>query len=172
MLDTDEEDRPAAVSPQTPFSRYIELEEPPIASTDVPCILLAIANPNDLRGLSPIDVEDEVDNLLDAWKILLDDGNLRLVILPRRTDLSEETKSRLRALEPWCRLVEGRTTLKTLSRELQKVNGLHLIAHGNLSDNKAKLLLEKEDGSLDLASEEDLGVVFQQPRLRFAFLHS
>src|SRR5262245_60154907 len=172
MLDGDEEDRPAAASPQTPFSRYIELEEPPTASTDVPCILLAIANPNDLKGLPPIDVEDEVDNLLDAWKDLLDDGNLRLVILPGRTPLSLEMTNRLQALGLWCRLVKGPTTLDTLSQELQKVDGLHLIAHGNLSDNKAKLCLERADGSLDVVEEEALRVKFPQPRLRFAFLHS
>jgi hypothetical protein len=172
MLDADEDDRPAAASPQTPFSRYIELEEPPTASTDVPCILLAIANPTNLKNLAPIDVDDEVDNLLDAWKVLLDDGNLRLVILPGRTPLSDETTNRLDVLKSSCRLAAGPTTLDTLSGELQRVDGLHLIAHGNLHDGKAVLWLEKEDGSAAMVQEEALRVKFQQPRLRFAFLHS
>ena len=169
MLDAGEEDRPAAASPQTPFSRYIEREELPTTSTDVPCVLLAIANPTNLKNLAPIDVEDELDNLLDAWKVLLDDGNLRLVILPGRTELSKETRQRLDDLGPRCRLATGPTTLDALSRELQRVDGLHLIAHGNLRDGKAVLWLEKEDGSPAVVEEEALRVKFQQPRLRFVF---
>ena len=79
---------------------------------------------------------------------------------------------RLRALKACCRLVEGPTTLDTLSRELQTANGLHLIAHGNLCDNKAILVLEKANGSVAVVEEQELRVKFQQPRLRFAFLHS
>ena len=174
MLDTDTDngERPVAASPQTPFSRYIELEEPPTSSTDVPRLLLAIANPTGLKNLAPIDVENEVDNLLDAWTALLTEGNLRLVLLTGHTPLSQEMKERIQALGPSCRLAEKSTTLDTLASELQKADGLHLIAHGNLRDGKAMLFLEKEDGSLAVVEEEALRVKFRQPQLRFAFLHS
>ncbi|MDM0112263.1 CHAT domain-containing protein [Variovorax sp. J22R133] len=172
MLDTDEDDRPAATSPYTPFSRYVELEELPSAATDVPTLLLAIANPGDLRGLPAIDVEGEIDLLLDTWGALLSDGNMRLVVLSGQTPLSAATMERLQAIKDCCRLVEGPTTLDTLSRELQAVNALHLIAHGNLSEGKAVLWLEKPDGTVALVEGQELKVKFQLPRLRLAFLHS
>lgn len=172
MLDTDEDDRPAATSPYTPFSRYVELEEPAFTTTDVPTLLLAIANPSDLNSLPAVDVEGEVDSLLDTWKSLLDEGNMRLVILPGRTLLTPAMMERLHGLKDCCRLAEGATTLDTLSRELQTATGLHLIAHGNLRDGKAVLWLEKPDGTAAVVEEQELGVKFQQPGLRFAFLHS
>ena len=170
LLDSEEEDRPAATLPQTPFSRFYQLEELPPPVSEVPRLLLAIANP-ELRSLTPIDVEDEVDNLLDVLKPLLDDGNLRLTIMPGRTRLSDQMTERLRA-ESGCTVVTGPTTLDALSRELPAVHGLHLIAHGNLSQGKAVLSLEKGDGSLAVAEEDELRVRLNQPRLRLAFLHS
>jgi CHAT domain len=172
MLEADGGDLPAAASPQTPFSRYFEREEPPLTSTDIPNVLLAIASPSDLRILAPIDVDAEVDNLLDAWESLLNDGSLRLTIMPGRSGLSAETKQRARGYGPWCRVVDEPTTLDALSRELGTVDGLHLIAHGNLVERKAVLVLEREDGTTALVEEDVLRVKFQQPRLRFAFLHS
>lgn len=171
LLDTDGEDRPAAASPHTPFSRFYEREEPATPTTDVPTILLAVANPSDLQ-LPPIDVDGEVDSLLDTWRTLLDDGNLRLVLLSGRTPLSAETTARLGALESCCRRVEGPTTLDTLARELQQANGLHLIAHGNLRNDQALLWLEKADGCAALIEEQELSIKFKLPRLRFVFLHS
>ena len=172
MLDTDEDDRPAATSPHTPFSRYVELEEPPSTVTETPTVLLAISNPSDLQGMSAIDVEGEVDSLLDTWKSLLDDGNMRLVVLSGRTPLSAATLERLRKWQDNCRVVEGPTTLDALSRELLQADALHLIAHGNLVDGKARLVLEKADGTVAVADEQELAVRFQVPRLRFALLHS
>jgi len=172
MLDTDEDDRPAATSPHTPFSRYVELEESATPLTDVPTLLLAIANPSDLNSLPAIDVEGELDSLLDTWKSLLDEGNMRLVVLSGRTPLTDAMKDRLHGLNDCCRRVEGATTLDTLSRELQTATALHLIAHGNLRDGKAVLWLEKSDGTAAVVEEQELGVKFQLPGLRFAFLHS
>lgn len=169
MLDSDDEDRPAATMPHTPFSRFYQLEEAPAPSADVPRLLLAIANPT-LRDLAPIDVEDEVDNLLDVWEPLLDEGTLRLTIMPGRTALSSQTMQRLEAIH--CEPVAGPTTLDAISRELPNVHGLHLIAHGNLAQGKAVLYLEKEDGTFAIAGEDELRVKLRQERLRFAFLHS
>jgi HEAT repeat protein len=173
ILEINGEDLPAATSPQTPVSRYIEREEPPSVAPDVPTILLAVANPADLQKLSPIDVEGEVDNLLDAWEGLLQEGSLRLMILPGRTGLSAETQARVGAFAGGCQVIAGATTLEVLSARLSTADGLHLIAHGNLdAKRKAVLVLEKEDGTTALVGEDVLRVKFQQPKLRFAFLHS
>jgi HEAT repeat protein len=172
-LEIDDENLPAATSPRTPLSRYIEQEEPPSAAPDVPTILLAVANPADLRTLAPIDVEGEVDNLLDAWEGLLQEGSLRLMILPGRTGLSAQTRARIDAFGGGCQVIAGATTLEVLSAHLSTADGLHLIAHGNLdSQRQAVLVLEKEDGATALVEEDVLRVKFQQPKLRFAFLQS
>ena len=164
---------PAATSPQIPLPRYIEQEEPPSVAPDVPTILLAIANPSDLQKLAPIDVEEEVDNLLDAWEGLLKEGSLRLMILPGRTGLSAETKARVDDFGSGCRVIAEATTLEVLSARLPMADGLHLIAHGNLdAQRQAVLVLEKADGTTALVEEDVLRAKFQQPKLRFAFLHS
>jgi hypothetical protein len=173
ILEINGEDLPAGASPQTPLSRYIEQEEPPPVATDVPTILLAIANPSDLQKLAPIDVEEEVDNLLDAWEGLLKEGSLRLMILPGRTGLSGETKARIAGFGGWCQVMAEATTLEVLSAQLPLADGLHLIAHGNLdAQRKAVLVLEKADGTTALVEEDVLRVKLQQLKLRFAFLHS
>jgi HEAT repeat protein len=173
MLEVGGEESPAAATPRTPFSRYQEQEESPLASTDVPRILLVIANPSDLQRLAAIDVDGEVDNLLDAWSDLLADGSLRLTILPGRSGLSPENIERVRALGPACRLVEGPATLERVSRELGGATGFHVVAHGNLdAQRRAVLVLETEAGTTALVEEDALRVKFRQPGLRLAFLQS
>ena len=173
MLEVGGEDLPVAARPQTPFSRYQEREESALTFTDVPSILLVIANPSDLQRLSPIDVDGEVDNLLDAWSDLLAEGSLRLTILPGRSGLSPENTKRVRALGPACRILEVPATLEHVSRELATANGFHLIAHGNLdAQRKAVLVLETNDGTTALVEEDVLRLKLQQPSLRFAFLQS
>lgn len=173
MLEVGGEDLPVAATPQTPFSRYQEREEPALASTDVPSVLLVIANPSGLQRLSPIDVDGEVDNLLDACGDLLADGSLRLTIIPGRTGLSAENRARVEALRPACRILDVHATLEHVSQELGVANGFHLIAHGNLdAHRKAVLVLEANDGTPALVEEDVLRLKLQQPSLRFAFLQS
>jgi CHAT domain len=170
MLESDDEDRPAATLPHTPFSRYYQLEQGAPPSADVPRLLLAIANP-ELRNLPPIDVEDEIDSLLDVWEPLLDDGTMKLTVLSGRTPLSPGLAKRLGDASRY-NWVQEATTLDAISRELPAVHGFHLIAHGNLAEGKAVLYLEKDDGTFAVAGEDELRVKLDQPRLRFAFLHS
>jgi HEAT repeat protein len=173
MLEVGGEEAPAAATPRTPFSRYQEQEQSAVSSTDVPRILLAIANPSDLQRLSAIDVDGEVDNLLDAWGDLLADGSLHLAIIPGRSGLSAENIERIRALRPACRFVEGPATLERVSRELRDASGLHVVAHGTLdAERRAVLVLETEAGTTALIEEDALCVALQHPGLRLAFLQS
>ena len=173
VLDCNGEALPIAAAPQAPFSRYAALpqEPPPMLRCGGFRLLLAVANPDGLKQLAPIDASAEVDNLLDAWAELLNNGEMHVTILAGRTGLSPGTRAR--AAELRCGIVDGPATIDTLEELLAASDGLHLIAHGNLSAAQAAVLvLEKADGSLDLVEEQLLLRKLNQPSLRFTFLHS
>ncbi|HEY3443816.1 MAG TPA: CHAT domain-containing protein [Paludibaculum sp.] len=173
MMEHNGESLPLAASPQTPFSRYAALPQapPPVLRTGGFRLLLAVANPSGLKQLAPIDADGEVENLLSAWAQLLENGEMRVTILAGHGGLSPEMRAR--AAELRCVVKDGATTLDTLEELLSEADGIHLIAHGNLSAaREAVLVLEKPDGSLDLVEQALLLRKFNHPSLRFAFLQS
>jgi hypothetical protein len=173
ILPINGEDMPAAASPQSPFSRYAALDtpEPSLLSGDPVHLLLAVANPTNLRQLTPIDVEAEVANLVDAWQDLLWNGEMRVTVLAGSTPLSAGLRTKVSDLG--CIVVEHPTTIDRIGELLVGVDTLHLIAHGNLTpDRRAVLVLQQEDGSLALLDEELLVQKLNVPGLRFVFLHS
>ncbi len=173
LLERNREILPVAAAPQALFSRYTALPEeaPPV----LPCggfrLLLALANPAGLKQLTPIDVSAEVENLLEAWAQLLDNGEMCVTILAGRSGLSSGVRTRAAQLH--CAVVEGPATIDRLEERLAQSDGLHLIAHGKLNAaQESVLVLEKADGSLDLVEEPLLLRKFNHPSLRFAFLQS
>lgn len=164
---------PVAAAPLAPFSRYTALpqEPPPVLSCGGFRLLLAVANPTGLKQLSPIDANAEVQNLLEAWAQLLENGEMRVTILAGQTGLTAEVQER--AAELGCVIKGGPATLDSLDDLLACADGLHLIAHGNLNAaGEAVLVLEKADGSYDLVEQPILLRKLNHPSLRFAFLQS
>lgn len=173
ILPINGEDLPVAASPQCPFSRYAALDtpEPAILPRSYVQLLLAIANPNNLRQLASIDVEAEVENLIAAWDSLLENGELRATVLTGGAKLSEELNARL--LRLGCVVVEEPSTIDRISELLKGADALHLIAHGNLTpDRKAVMVLQQNDGGLALVEEGLLIEKLNVPGLRIAFLQS
>lgn len=173
LVDNNGKTTPVAAAPQTPFSRYSGLPqvEPPHLRCGGFQLLLAVANPTGLKQLAPIDASAEVGNLLDAWAQLLDNGEMHVTIIAGRNGLSPEV--RVRAAELRCAIVDQPTTIDRLEELLAESDGLHLVAHGNLSAaQEAVLVLEKEDGSAALVEEQLLLRKLNHPSLRFAFLQS
>lgn len=173
ILPINGEDLPVAASPQCPFSRYAALDtpEPAILPRSYVQLLLAIANPNNLRQLASIDVEAEVENLITAWDSLLENGELRATVLTGGAMLSEELNARL--LRLGCVVVKEPSTIDRIGKLLAGADALHLIAHGNLTpDRKAVMVLQQNDGGLALVEEGLLIEKLNVSGLRIAFLQS
>jgi hypothetical protein len=173
ILPINGEDLPAATSPQCPFSRYVALDapEPPTLSGGYVQLLLAVASPNDLRQLTPIDTAAEIENLIEAWGSLLENSELRVTILTGGALLPHELHAKL--LRLGCRLVELPATIDLIRECLTGADALHLVAHGNLTaDRKAVMVLQKDDGGLALVEEDMLVEKFNVAGLRFVFLQS
>jgi hypothetical protein len=155
---------PAAATLETPFSRYIALEEspPPPLSERPLSLLIAIANPTGLAawGLAPIDVEREIRGLWEALADLANPATLSLTILPGRGGLPPALT---RSLEgQGCRILAGATGSGGLTEAMRQFHLLHLIAHGafrpgqNGRSGHTRLFLEAPDGSAELAHDDDL----------------
>lgn len=173
VLPCNGETLPVAAAPQSPFSRYTALPEeaPPVLRCGGFRLLLVVANPAGLKQMTPIDASAEVENLLEAWARLLDNGEMSATILPGNDGLSPEVRAR--AAELRCDIVDGPSTIDTVAELLAQSEGLHLIAHGNLNAaREAVLVLEGPDGSLALVEEPLLLRKLNHPSLRFAFLQS
>lgn len=173
ILPINGEDLPAAASPQSPFSRYLALDspEPSSDSSDTAHLLLALANPGDLRQLTPLDVEAEIANLVEAWEDLLSNGELRVTVLAGGATLSPNLRQRLAGLD--CELLEEPASISRISSLLAGKEALHLVAHGNLTaSRRAVLVLQKDDGTLDLIEEDLLLEKLNVAELRFVFLQS
>jgi hypothetical protein len=129
---------PLAVSASTPFSRYLPV--PGVVSSATSerpvCLLVALSNPSGLpAGLSPVDVQGEIENLYRALGNLRRTDQVRVTVLPGHTLLSPEWVSRLEA-EAYTVVqdhVERVTSLDNIVRLLPGHHVLHFIGHGHFS---------------------------------------
>ena len=151
---------------QTPFSRYTGLEIAAPASIGARPIrmLVAIANPADLidQGMTPIEVEQEIDALASALDGLQRTGQLHVTLLPGRTALNSDTRIRLE--QAGYTILDSPTTLDTLSRELATTPGyhiLHFLGHGAYSRTQETTILFLEDGNGFTDARRDVEVVTQ-----------
>lgn len=173
VLPINGEDLPVAATPQCPFSRYAALDTPApsILPRSYVQLLLAVANPNNLRQLASIDVQAEIENLTGAWEPLLENGELRVTVLTGGVELSQELEEKL--LRLGCTVLEEPSSIDRISELVVGTEALHLIAHGNLTpDRKAVLVLQQEDGGLALVEEDLLIEKLNVTGLRIAFLQS
>ncbi len=154
---------PLTTSAQTPFSRYIDLEQAHVAPVDErPLrIVVALANPAGLEAydLQAIDVTEEIATLVATLGNASRAKRLDVLLLTGRTPLSEEAQSHLDGVE-W-QIVEGNTTLDNILRTLDTDGGahaLHIVAHGRFkkSDEVTSLFLENEEGGVEITSDDDI----------------
>jgi hypothetical protein len=156
---------PLATSALTPFSRYtgLEIAEPKPVTERPIRFLVAISNPHNLKedlGLSPIDVEREVENLRQALGDLRRDGQVQVTLMPGQSGLSPELRARLEG--DGYRVHDGVTGLEDILRLLPGCHVFHFLGHGffrrtgNRGEGTATLYLEKEDGTWDPANDDDL----------------
>ncbi len=163
---------PIATSSGIPFSRYIGLEqrEPPPITERPARMLFAISNPTNLAdyGLAFLDVEEEIENLLDALGDLRQAGQLQVALMPGRSGLSEAWRSRLE--REGYRVLDGITSTTSLVRALSDPGGyhiLHYLGHGRFdrSRQQAALLFEREDdgarGSAEPVRDEALATLLK-----------
>jgi hypothetical protein len=148
-----------AVNPKTPFCRYIPVELPDEEPPETPFfrLVFAVANPAGLKPLQTINVEREIGSLVSEFESGPLDRRLQVSVLPGRTGISDDLKTRLTALG-W-ELLTGNTTLETISEYLHRgFHGLHLLGHGdfNPDSNTGSLLLEKGDGGLHQVQDTEL----------------
>jgi hypothetical protein len=129
---------PLTATIKTPFSRYtgLEIAAPAPIGTRPIRMLVAVANPTDLidQGMTPIDVDYEIDTLTSTLDSLQRTGQLHAILLPGRTGLSADIRARLEQAGYVVR--DGPTTLDTLIRELATAPGchiLHFLGHGAFS---------------------------------------
>ncbi len=163
---------------QTPFSRYtgLEITAPAPISIRPIRMLVAIANPADLidQGMTPIDVDQEIDTLTSALDGLQRTGQLHVTLLPGRTGLNADIRARLEQVGYVVR--DNSTTLDTLIHELATTPGyhiLHFLGHGAFSraQEATTLFLEDASGLTDARRDAEivaqLGATNPQPHLIF-----
>lgn len=155
---------PVAATIETPFSRYVALEDsPPPPLSERPLrMLIAVANPGglDAWGLAPIAVEREIQGLWEALGELADPAVLALTLLPGRGGLPAALARTLQA--GGCVILAGATGADTLSEAMRRFDLVHLIAHGGFRPGRSgragqtRLFLEAPDGTPELALDDDL----------------
>ncbi len=164
---------PAGVSPECLISRFLPLRstigtQPGEFGLK---ILLAIANPTDLKApLEPIKVSEEVEWLFQALEPEIRAKQIQLTVLPGTTALDGNLIQKLKAAN--CDIVENTaTTVNAIDKNLEGKHALHLIAHGNFSDDKSILVLENSAGKQDAVNPKGSVVIdqwaFHKPRLVF-----
>lgn len=170
---------PMAASADFPFSRYIDLEkqEPsPIIERPIR-LLLAVASPANLKQLNlpPLNVEQEITTLVEAWGDLQQSGRLQVTLLPGQTGLPDAVRTRLE--REGYRIQEGVTSTDALIRLLSQGAGyhmLHFVGHGTFSRQRqqAALLLENETGHAVSVKDELLATLLNSTgsQLRLVFL--
>jgi HEAT repeat protein len=169
---------PLTATIKTPFSRYtgLEIAAPAPIGTRPIRMLVAVANPTDLidQGMTPIDVDYEIDTLTSTLDSLQRTGQLHAILLPGRTGLSADIRARLEQAGYVVR--DGPTTLDTLIRELATAPGchiLHFLGHGAFSrvQEATTLFLEDTSGFIDARRDaevvEQLTAVNPPPHLIF-----
>jgi len=151
---------------QTPFSRYtgLEIAAPAPISIRPIRMLVAIANPADLidQEMTPIDVDQEIEALTSALDDLQRIGQLQVTLLPGRSGLNADIRTRLE--QAGYVLRDGPTTLNALIRELATAPGhhiLHFLGHGAFSRAQGTTALFLEDASGFTDTRRDTEVVAQ-----------
>jgi hypothetical protein len=154
-----------AMSATTPFSRYTDVEFPkPQPVSERPLrLLVAIANPTNLESyrLAPVDVAAEVQTLVKALGDLRRTNVADVILMPGRTGLPAELRGLL--VDESYQIHAGATSLDQILRRLPGPHLLHVIGHGTFSRQsdaharrEAALLLEQEDGTVQIVKEREL----------------
>ena len=168
---------PLSTSAMTPFSRYLELPsaEPQPAAQWPRRMLFAIANPADLGeyDLAPLDVEQEVRNLMAALEYQQRTGLLHVTLMPGHTGLSDEVRTA--AESAGYEVSDEATDLTHILRLLNQnhYHILHFLGHGrfNRRDGSAMLMMENRNGNTkpykDQAIAEELQALASPPELIF-----
>ncbi len=171
---------PMAISTLTPFSRYtgLEIPEPEPVSTRPIRMVVAVSNPNNLQdaGLSPINVEQEIENLRHALGNLQQGGQIQVTLMPGQSGLSEELRARLQ--DEGYQIQDGVTSLDNILRALTDCHVFHFLGHGafrrrsDQGEGVAALYLEQDDGSWQGVRDGDIvsRLVAAAPALRLVFL--
>jgi CHAT domain-containing protein len=167
-------DLPLAIAPGLPFSRYVPGES---IDSDAPDdsvfrLLVVFASPDNLPpDQKPIDVEADLSSLLDGIDALAEGRRFRLVVMPGRTGISDALRKRLAS--SGIDVVEGSSTIDSISRSLHDCHGLHLVAHGTMNPEtqRGSLVLEDKDGHRAFAFDDNLNT-WIYPNLRAVVLQS
>lgn len=161
---------PLATDSSTPFSRDLPdrtPEESPV--TERPIRLLAVySNPKDLDRLRlpPLDMDQEVATLALALEELARQGAVKPTIMPGRTGLTPEQRSRLEG--GGFEIVEGPSEPDRLFEKLKDQHVLHFVGHGHFDEDEGRgvLQLEGADGTLLPFDDSDLLPRLQAMRSR------
>ncbi len=154
---------PVAVSHRTPFSRYTETDFGRVDKLATPVVhmLFAISNPTGLpEGLHGLDVDEEVRAIHQAIGDLRPRDRIRVTILPGRTGLGPGVRSALE--KDGYTVVDGATSLRSLTRWLERHEIVHILSHGHFrresptGAGKAALFLEGDDGGWEAVDDERL----------------
>jgi hypothetical protein len=155
---------PMATSALTPFSRYtgLEIAEPQPVTERPLRFLIAISNPRNLEdlGLSPIEVEREVENLRQALGDLRRDGQIQVTLMPGQSGLPSALREQLEG--EGYQIHDGVTGLEQILRLLPGCHVFHFLGHGffrregDRGEGTAALYLEKDGGTWDVVKDEEL----------------
>lgn len=171
---------------QTPFSRFTRLPLPePRTDTDETRsrplkVLMAVSNPGNLADLpgelAEVEVETEIRDFYEAVKHF---PEVFVTFVPGRTGIKDQNL--LAALKPpQFRVLSGSTTIKLVQQQLANHHILHFVGHGvyekgrklgvaneattdagdlaprDLNKRATWLVLEKDDGSVDMVEDESI----------------
>ncbi|MEE8389465.1 MAG: CHAT domain-containing protein [Anaerolineae bacterium] len=171
---------PLSISTLTPFSRYtgLEIPEPQPITTRPIRLLVAISNPHNLQesGFSPIDVEQEVENMRHALDNLHRGGQIQVTLMPGQSGLSAELRAQLEG--EGYQIQDGATSLDGIMRMLTDCHVFHFLGHGTFrrrgdrGEGTAALYLEQDDGTWQAVRDDDIvsRLVAAAPALRLVFL--
>jgi HEAT repeat protein len=176
MLPTADREVSLAVSGLTPFSRFISRESAisnPLTKRPIRMVV-AISSPSNLpTGLSSIDAKKELQSLCRSLREVQTPGKLHVTILPGSNGITDKYRQQL--INEGFVVKNGATTLKIVQNQLLNCDLFHFLGHGVFVPGKASgssaLYLEKPDGSVQLAKDDDiingLGDGSKVPRLVF-----
>jgi hypothetical protein len=141
MLDAKEGFAPAAARDLV-LSRDMDVDRPVGSATrEKPNVLLAVDSPSDVslldRGLEVFNVDDETRRFKGALSLL--DPRLSMEVVPRAAE-------------------SGKWTWESICESVidEPFNILHVSCHGIVEDQRAKLVLSKDDGTEHLLEEAEL----------------
>jgi len=176
LLPAGNRDVPLSISGKTPFSRYISRESAitePLTRRPIHMVV-AISSPSRLpAGMAHIDIEQELASLRLSLQEVRSPGKLRITVVPGSKGISASLREQLQ--RDGCAILEGPTTLEVLQQQLLACDLFHFLGHGSFAQGQpagsAALYLEKPDGSVDVARDDEivsrLGDGSSVPRLVF-----